>query len=176
MRVRPTFTVAVFVLVGTVALTACGGGDGSASSTAPRSTPTTSERSSEPEGAVDCAAVRKAAADMIVPLQLIAQMSSPDQVDSIKANQSVPLDLDGLLAALGTLHQLDGYDQPPFGSPKPSIDDYEKAAQGAKALLSSNQLDQASVEAFYRQDVVSPSAFLTKQAAISAAVDAARCP
>jgi len=121
-------------------------------------------------GTVDCARINSAAAQLLM-VQLLAQLKDPDTVASIKSKQIGNLDPDAFLAAMRDLHDLDGVSTP-FGDPKASIDSYEKAGTAAKVLFATEPVTQAAIDT-YNQNVGSLTDFLGKQAAISAAIDAA---
>src|SRR5689334_16499354 len=70
-------------------------------------------------GKVDCTKM-KAAAAQLIGIQLLAQLTTPENVASIKSQAMGNLDIDALLSALGDLHALDGVSSP-FGDTKASI-------------------------------------------------------
>lgn len=78
-----------------------------------------------------------------------------------------------MLAALATLHALDGFSSPP-GDPKAAIEVYEKAVGAAKVLIAKDQMTQADVDTYY-ETVGSIGEFLGKQTAISGPMDEAGC-
>ena len=156
--------VAVFVLAG------CGGGGAVATSNSNNGQPT-----SKPAGggtAVDCAAMTTAA-QQLLGIQLLAQMTTPELVESIKKNQIGALDPDKMLAALATLHALDGVTSQ-FGDVKSAIEVYEKSATAAKVLFAKSNVTQADVDEFYKT-VGSLNDFLGHQVAISGAMSEAGC-
>ena len=127
----------------------------------------------KPAGPVDCAAIL-AAAENLLALQLLAQLTTPENVASIKSKQIGNLDLDKMLSALGTMHALDGYSSV-LGDPKAAISFYEKAATAAKALFAMEPVTQAAIDKFNSENVGSVADFLGRQVAISGAVGEADC-
>jgi hypothetical protein len=127
----------------------------------------------QPPGQVDCAAIEEAG-KQLVGIQLMAQLTNPDTVASIRDKQIGNLDLDAMLAALAVLHALDGYPSP-LGDPKAAIDSYEKAARAAKELFAAEPITQAAIDAFNAENVGTVGAFLGRQAAIAGAIDEAGC-
>jgi hypothetical protein len=164
-----------FLLI--VLLAGCGGAGpgatGKPGATAKPGATTGQAATGRPGGPVDCAAIL-AAAEALVGLQLLAQLTTPENVASIKSKQIGNLDLDKMLAALGTMHALDGYSSV-LGDPKAAIDFYEKAAQAAKALFAMEPVTQAAIDAFNKENVGSVADFLGRQVAISGAVGEADC-
>lgn len=155
-------------------LAACGGSapspkvvptSGGAATRAPAATTGTA-------GAVDCTKI-KAAGVQLISIQLLAQLSSPDAVASIKGKQIGSLDLDAFLAAMKDLHALDAYASP-LGDPKAAIDAYETAAKAAQVLFAADPVTQAAIDT-YMTNVGTLSGFLGHQAAIAGAMDAAGC-
>jgi hypothetical protein len=166
-------TKVAILLFSIVVLAACGG-------SAPGQTPGSIGATPAPAatsgpagggGAVDCAAM-KSAAEALIGIQLLAQLRSPESIESIKSLGT--LDLDAMLAALDELHALDGF-AGPLGDPKTSIDHYEKAAAAAKALFDMDPVTQAAIDAFNDEHVGTIGDFLGKQIAISGAMDEADC-
>jgi hypothetical protein len=150
-------------------LAACGG-----ASPGGTSQPTGGQASTaQPPGQVDCAAIEEAG-KQLVGIQLMAQLTNPDTVASIKDKQIGNLDLDAMLAALAVLHALDGYSSP-LGDPKAAIDYYEKAARAAKELFATEPITQAAIDAFNTENVGTVGAFLGRQAAIAGAIGEAGC-
>lgn len=149
-----------------VVLAACGGG-------APGSTATSPGATQKPGGGttVDCAKLKTAAAQLI-GIQLLAQLTTPENVASIKSVNN--LNLDALLSALGDLHALDSVSSP-FGDTKASISAYEKAAKAAKALFAMNPVTQAAIDTYNKDNVGTVADFLGKQVAISGAMGEAGC-
>ena len=98
---------------------------------------------SKPGAQVDCAAM-ELAAQQLVGIQLLAQLTTPDSIESIKSLDT--LDIDKMLSAFATLHALDGVSSP-LGDAKASIATYEKAAKAAKTLLAMDPVTQAAIDA-----------------------------
>jgi len=178
---------ATALLIGfALVLAACGGGSsdatsddgGSATTAAPSGSDTTADPGSDDDGGgdsggdVDCAEISDAAQQMI-SIQLLAQLDSPETVESIKTNQIGGLDLDAFLEGMETLHQLDGYDNP-LGNPKEAIDLYEDAAQQAQELFDADPPTQEAIDA-YQESIGEPAEFLGHQTAIAGALDEAGC-
>jgi hypothetical protein len=126
----------------------------------------------KPGGAVDCAGLTTAA-QQLISIQLLAQLRTPDTIESIKTKAMGNLDLDDLISALNTLHALDGYPSV-LGDPKAAIDFYIKAANAAKVLFATEPMTQAAIDT-YNQNVGTVSEFLGHQAAISGAFGEAGC-
>ncbi len=127
----------------------------------------------QPPGQVDCAAIEEAG-KQLVGIQLMAQLTNPEAVASIRDKQIGNFDPDAMLAALAVLHALDGYSSP-LGDPKAAIDYYEKAATAAKELFATEPITQAAIDAFNAENVGTVGAFLGRQAAIAGALDEAGC-
>ena len=170
--------IVALALVALVAA-ACSGGS-SSSPSAPTAAPAasaaavaTAAGTGGTAGKVDCAAVKAAAAQLVIGVQLLAQMRTPDTVASIKSKTIGNFDPDAFISAMQALHALDGSSSP-LGDPKPAIDVYLKAGQAAKALLAKDSVTQADVDA-YLANVGSLTDFLGKQMAISGAMEAAGC-
>ena len=161
MKTKATLSILLAVL-----LAACGGA-GTPGSTANGPGATTKPAG----GTVDCTKL-KAAAAQLIGIQLLAQLTTPENIDSIKSINN--LDLDKLLSALGDLHALDS-DSTPMGNPKASIDAYEKAAKAAKTLFAMNPVTQAAIDAYNKDNVGTIADFLGKQIAISGAMGEAGC-
>lgn len=149
------------------------GAKGGVTTAVPGGAPSGSAASGGTHGKVDCAAVKSAAGRMIVDVQLLAQLDSPESATSIKNHEIGNLDPDRFLADMTTLHQLDGISTP-LGNPKDSIDFYETAAKAAKVLFASDPIDQAAVDTYVKQAGPTGS-FLSHQTAISAAMESAHC-
>lgn len=150
-------------------LAGCGG-----SNPGVTSQPTSGQASTgQPPGQVDCAALEEAG-KQLVGIQLMAQLTTPETVASIRDKQIGNLDLDAMLAALAVLHALDGYSSP-LGDPKAAIDYYEKAALAAKELFATEPITQAAIDAFNTENVGTVGAFLGRQAAIAGALSEAGC-
>ncbi|HXG26899.1 MAG TPA: hypothetical protein VNL94_08645 [Candidatus Binatia bacterium] len=122
-------------------------------------------------GNVDCDAVRSAA-QKLVGIQLLAQLTTPQAIETIKSVGN--LDLDALLGALDELHALDTVSTP-LGNAKESIETYEKATRAAKELFAMAPVTQAAIDAFNSEHVGTVGEFLAKQAAISGAIGEAGC-
>lgn len=152
-----------------VLLAGCGGA-GPGGTTNPTGDQTST---GQPPGQVDCAAIR-AAGEKLIGIQLMAQLTTPETVASIKDKQIGNLDLDALLAALAVLHALDGYTSP-LGDPKAAIDHYEKAARAAKVLFATDPVSQAAIDAYNTEHVGTVADFLSRQAAIAGAIGEAGC-
>lgn len=147
-----------------ICLAACSGAPGS---TAKGSTATQKPGG----GTVDCAKLT-AAASQLIGIQLLAQLTTPDAIESIKSIGN--LDIDKLLTALGDLHALDSISSP-LGDAKASIDFYQKAAKAAKALLAMDPVTQVAIDAYNKDNVGTVADFLGKQIAISGAMGEAGC-
>lgn len=166
MRTR----LAISILTATL-LAACGGsapGPTTGSGATGQPEPATTEAN---VGDIDCAAIR-AATQQLIGLQLLAQLSSPESLETIKSVGN--LDLDALLAALDELHALDGVSTP-LGDAKASLAFYEHAAEAAKILFDMDPVTQAALDAYNDENVGTVADFLGKQIAISSAVDEAGC-
>lgn len=171
MRIRIALTTLLVVIVA-----ACSGGSsatnppGAAGSAAASQTAAASAPAGN--GKVDCTAI-KAAAVHLLDIQLLAQLTTPDAVASIKAKEIGNYDPDAFLAALHTLHALDGYGGP-LGDPKAAIDFYETAGQAAKVLFATDPMTQAAIDT-YNKNVGSIGDFLGHQTAIAGAMSTAGC-
>jgi hypothetical protein len=146
-------------------LAACGGASPGAT-TKPGATSGTAA-TNKPGAAVDCAAMTTAAQQLLA-VQLLAQL-----IQSIKSKAIGNLDLDTFLAAMHTLHALDGHASV-LGDPKAAIDAYENAAKAAKVLFATDPMTQTAIDT-YNQNVGTVSDFLSHQAAISGALSEAGC-
>ena len=161
------------VSLAVVLLAACGGGGAPGqTSNSNGATPPAATSGPGGGGSVDCAAM-KTAGEQLLGIQLLAQMTTPDTVASIKAKEIGNLDPDKLLAALATLHALDSVSSP-LGDPKAAIEVYEKAAEAAKVLFAKDTVTQADVDEYYKT-VGTISEFLGHQVAISGALGEAGC-
>ena len=152
-------------------LAACGAGPGGPGGT---SGPVATNRpASTASGSVDvdCAAIR-AAAEKLIGIQLLAQLSTPQSIETIKSVGN--LDLDAMLAALDNLHALDDVSSP-LGDAKASIEFYEKAATAAQALFALDPVTQDAIDAYNADNVGTIAEFLGKQAAISGAIGEVDC-
>ena len=162
-----------------VLLAGCGGSSGPAATANP-STAGGPASTSQPSaastpaanGKLDCAAIKTAAAELI-NAQFLAQLTSPDVVAQVKAKQFGNLDPDAFIAAMETLHALDGYASP-LGDPKAAIDVYENAAKAAKVLFATDPMTQAAIDT-YKQNIGTVADFLGHQVAIAGALDKAHC-
>ena len=105
--------------------------------------------------------------------QLLAQLDSPESVQSIKDMDIGALDLAKFQAAMETLHQLDG-SAGPLGDPKEAIDTHQDAATKAQALFDADPPTQADIDA-YNESIGEPGKFLMHQAPISGALEEAGC-
>ncbi len=124
-------------------------------------------------GSVDCTALQPAGAQLIIGAQILAQLRTPDAVASIKSGTTLTFDPDAFVAAMQSLHVLDGH-ATPLGDPKPAIDAYVAAGQAAKDLLAKDSVTQADIDA-YLTKVGTVGDFLGKQLAITGALSAAGC-
>ena len=157
-----------------VVLAACGGGaPGSTSNANPPAATGGGAATTKPGAAVDCAAIKTAAQELLA-IQFLAQMKSPDAVESIKNKTIGNLDLDKFLAAMKTLHALDSF-AGPLGDPKAALDFYEKAGTAALALFATDPITQAAIDTFNTENVGTVSDFLGHQIAIAGAMDEAGC-
>jgi len=164
-----------------LALAACGGSSSPApsagASQAPSSQPAASASpaaspSSAGGGGTDCAAI-DAAAVQLINLQLLAQLRSADSVEGVRSKTIGNLDIDDFLAAMHTLHALDGTASP-LGDPKDAIAFYERAGEAAKVLLATDPVTQDAIDT-YLQNVGTIAEFLGHQTSIAAAISEAGC-
>jgi hypothetical protein len=160
-----------------VLVAACGSSGGSSpGSSAIGSPPVTGQPAvtAEPagNGKIDCAKVKTAATNLLM-IQFLAQLRTPDSVEQIKTKQYGSLDLEVFLAAMHDLHALDA-SASPLGDPKAAIDFYEDAGKAAQALFATEPMTQAAIDA-YTQKIGTIPEFLSHQAAIAGAMDAAGC-
>ena len=151
-------------------LAACGGSSPGAT-TKPGATAGPAA-TSKPGGKVDCTAITTAAQQLIA-VQFLAQLKTPDAIESIKSKAIGNLDLDAFIAGMQTLHALDAYPSV-LGDPKAAIDFYIKAAKAAKVLLATNPMTQAAIDA-YNLNVGTIGDFIGHQGAISGAIGEAGC-
>ena len=165
MKIRLATPILLLVL-----LAGCGG-TVPGSSTKPVAT-SGQGATAKPGGAVDCAALATAA-QQLISIQLLAQLKTPDAVDSIKNKAIGNLDLDTFVSALETLHALDGHPSV-LGDPKAAIDFYITAAKAAKVLFATNPMTQAAIDT-YNLNVGTVADFLGHQVAISGAMGEAGC-
>ena len=126
----------------------------------------------KPAGQVDCDAI-KTAGQQLIAVQFLAQLKTPDTIESIKNKEIGNLDLDAFLEALEVLHALDAYPSV-LGDPKAAIDFYVKAAKAAQVLFATDPMTQAAIDA-YNLNVGTVGDFLSHQAAISGAMGEAGC-
>jgi hypothetical protein len=176
MRIRlviPVLLVAV--------LAACGSGSNGGAPTVTSSAAAGQAASGQPaadtaapagNGNVDCAKITTAAQQLLM-IQFLAQLKTPDTIESIKRKQIGNLDLDAFLAGMHELHALDSYASP-LGDPKAAIDFYEEAGKAAQVLFATDPLTQAAIDT-YNQHVGTVPEFLNHQIAISGAMGAAGC-
>ena len=127
---------------------------------------------SKPGGKVDCTAITTAAQQLIA-VQFLAQLKTPDAIESIKSKAIGNLDLDAFIAGMQTLHALDAYPSV-LGDPKAATDFYIKAAKAAKVLFATNPMTQAAIDA-YNLNVGTIGDFIGHQGAISGAIGEAGC-
>ncbi len=155
-------------------LSACSGSSGASSGASSNANPSVAAQASTggQPGTVDCAAITTAAQELIM-VQFLAQLTTPDTVEAVKTHQIGNLDLDKFLAAMHTLHALDGHPGV-LGDPKAAIDVYEKAGNAAKVLFATDPVTQAAIDT-YNQNVGTLTEFLGHQSAISAAMGEVGC-
>ncbi len=167
MRNRLVFPALLVAL-----LAACTSASPGASSNA-NPTPTQGQASTGGQpGTVDCAAIKTAASELIM-VQFLAQLKTPDTIEAVKTHQIGNLDLDKFLAAMHTLHALDGHPGV-LGDPKAAIDFYETAAKAAQVLFATDPMTQAAIDT-YNENVGTVTDFLGHQGAISAAMGEVGC-
>jgi hypothetical protein len=165
-------------MLSAVVLAACSGGGGTSTArpaaTNGQATAALPGDTAAPaaDGSVDCAAL-KTAAQQLLGIQLLAQMRSPDTVESIRSKSIGNLDPDAMLAALQQLHALDGQSSV-LGDPKSAIEVYEEAAEAAKTLFATDPITQDAIDE-YNEHVGDVAQFLGHQAAIAGAMDSAGC-
>lgn len=160
----------VTTILALTVLAACSGA-GPGATTKPAATSGTAA-TAKPGGKVDCEAI-KTAAQQLIAIQLLAQLKTPDTIESIKNKSIGNLDPDAFISAMGTLHALDGYSSA-LGDPKAAIDYYIKVAQAAKVLFATEPMTQAAIDT-YNQNIGTVSDFLGRQVAISGAIAEAGC-
>jgi hypothetical protein len=169
MRIRLVVPAILMVAL----LAACAGSGGAAPSGNPSAAAGSSAASGPgAKGTVDCTTI-KTAAQQLLMIQFLAQLKTPDTIQSFKSKQIGNLDLDTFLAAMHQLHALDPYTSP-LGDPKAAIDFYEKAGLAAKTLFATEPMTQAAIDT-YNQNVGTVTEFLGHQVAIGGALDAAGC-
>lgn len=175
MRIRLVIPVLLVTL-----LAACGGGGTGGAPTATSSAAAGQASSGQPadtaapagNGNVDCAKITTAAQQLLM-IQFLAQLKTPETIESIKTKQIGNLDLDAFLAGMHELHALDSYASP-LGDPKAAIDFYEEAGKAAQVLFATDPMTQAAIDT-YNQHVGTVAEFLNHQIAISGAMGAAGC-
>ena len=172
---RRSLALLVVVLV----VASCGGGSSSTATTSSASNGSrASSSSSSGSGvSVDCAQIKKDLVTLGFPgVQLLAQIRDQQVIDDIRLKQGVAsaFDLDEFIAAVGRLHALDGFDSPPFGSPKASLDLYAAAAARLKTMIDSGAAVAQTDLDKYSQDFPAGT-LINKQAAVSAGSEAAGC-
>ena len=156
---------------------ASGGGGGSTTIAGPgggSSSDGSTDGGGRTSGKVDCAAIKTAAPDLIVSVQLLAQLTTPGAVASVKDHTVGNFDADRFLASMKTLHSLDGTKSVVGGNVKDSINAYEQAATKAKVLLAANPPSQAQLDD-YAKGIGSIQDFLRNQSTISGAIATANC-
>jgi hypothetical protein len=155
-------------------LSACGGSSGASSGSSSHANPSVAAQASTggQPGTVDCASLKTAAVELLA-VQFLAQLKTPDSVEAVKTHQIGDLDLDKFLAAMHTLHALDGHPGV-LGDPKAAIDIYEKAANAAKVLFATDPMTQAAIDT-YNVNVGDLTEFLGHQGAISASMGEVGC-
>jgi hypothetical protein len=154
-----------------LALVAACGGTSPGATTKPAATSGTAA-TAKPGGKVDCEAI-KTAAQQLLAVQFLAQLKTPDTIESIKNKSIGNLDPDAFISAMETLHALDGYTSV-LGDPKASIDYYINVAKAAKVLFATEPMTQAAIDT-YNQNIGTVSDFLGRQVAISGAMSQAGC-
>lgn len=175
---------ALVLAVALMALASACGGSGSSSKSTDTpagvvTTVTKGEANTSTDGSSngkpDCVALKAAASDVIMSTQYIAQLKTPDDFTQLAQKGTVTpgqikFDVDGFGEHLATLHQLDSFDKPPFGSPKAAIDKYQAAVDQVKKLVAKGTPTQAEVDEFQSNAVGPLSDWVNKQSAISAAL------
>jgi len=174
MRIR----LVIPVLLATL-LAACGGGGSGGSPTVTSSAAAgqpssgqSADAATPAAGSADCAKITTAAQQLLM-IQFLAQLKTPDVIESIKSKAIGNLDLDTFLAGMHDLHALDSYASP-LGDPKAAIDFYEEAGKAAQVLFATDPMTQAAIDT-YNQHVGTVAEFLNHQIAISGAMGAAGC-
>jgi len=165
MRTRLVISVLLIAL-----FAACSGGSPGAASNANPSAAKTGAPAGN--GKVDCATL-KTAAQQLIMVQFLAQLKTPETIEGVKTKQIGGLDLDTFLAGMHDLHALDAYASP-LGDPRAAIDFYEKAGKAAQTLFATDPMSQAAIDT-YNANVGEVAGFLSHQAAIAGAMDAANC-
>ena len=123
----------------------------------------------------DCAAAKAAASRLIVPIQMLVGLKTPQAFQQLTTKGStdlagMKLNVDQVLADLQSLHAFDGYNKPPFGSPKEGLDKYQAAFEAVKKLASEGTPTQAEVDEFQSSKVGSAADLIKGQEAFSAAL------
>jgi hypothetical protein len=154
-----------------VAVLAACGGSGPGATTKPGAT-SAGATAGQPGAKVDCAKIAAAGVQLLA-VQFLAQLKTPDTIESIKNKTIGNLDLDAFLSAMSDLHALDSFSSP-LGDPKAAINVYEKAAKAAKVLFATEPITQAAIDT-YNTNVGPVSEFIGHQSAIAGAIDAAGC-
>lgn len=125
-------------------------------------------------GSLDCTAINRASGELVVGVQLLAQIRDPESVERLKGGTAGPrLDLDQLAADLATLDPLAAYPSP-LGDPGQAIAAYKSAVAEAKELFAADPATQDAIDA-YHSHLGSISDFLGHQVPIGGAVDKAGC-
>jgi len=121
-------------------------------------------------GDVDCAFLRDTdAANGLVGLQLMPQIRSQAQIDSVKTGP-MSFDLDALAAYLTALRPLAGMETV-LGDPGPVIEHYIASTEATKALLAiEGPVPQEQLDTYIAL-IGDPGEFIMGQAAIGAATD-----
>jgi hypothetical protein len=175
MPTRLVIPTAILVVL----LAACGGGTGSGTSGNPATTAAQGSTGQSGDtlapagnGSVDCARI-KTAAQQLLAIQFLAQLTTPETIEAIKSKQIGNLDLDAFLSGMHDLHALDGRASA-LGDPKAAIAFYEEAGKAAQTLFATEPITQAAIDT-YSQKVGTVGDFLSHQIAIAGAIDAAGC-
>lgn len=176
-RMRIRYLLGALVVFGS---TACGGGSGTNTERTANSQPVASQApdSSNPRAAtsdVDCAGLEPRVSELLVAMQFVAQLKTPEDFKQLADKGTatpaeMKLDLDASLATLSELHGLDGYDAPPFGSPKADIDAIQSGFEGAKRLAAQGTPNQAEIDEFQTSAIGPVTKWVQHQASISAAL------
>lgn len=170
MRIR---LLIASLLVGLVA--ACGGGGAAPSVNPPASQPSIGQAATEApagNGNVDCTSI-KTAAQQLLAVQFLAQLTNADTIEQIKGKKIGNLDLEAFLAGMKVLHALDAYASP-LGDPKAAIAFYEEAGKAAQVLFATEPITQAAIDT-YNQKVGTVPDFFSHQTAIAGAMNEAGC-
>lgn len=162
---KPVLPVLLVVL-----LAACSSGGAATNSASTSQRPEASAPAGN--GNVDCAKIATAAQQLLM-VQFLAQLTTPDVIEQIRTQQIGGLDIDKFLAGMHDLHALDSHASP-LGDPKAAIDFYEKAGEAAQVLFATEPMTQAAIDT-YNLNVGTVGEFLSPQIAISGAIDEAGC-